>query len=195
MMALQAITQGAQTINVDMMSSGMVYSGTAAAPDAGAKWNSISTAGTLSTVYDSQTNVVSGVAFAFASSGTVHIYNDTTTGSPNPSALMSAYTYGATYTLTVTGLAANQPYGLYAYSHGNVDNQTGTITLAAGNGGSSASTSQTGDSSNFRNIYIYGLGYNYVVLNGTADSSGTFTFTVVNYLDIQSFSWLTARIN
>jgi pectin methylesterase-like acyl-CoA thioesterase len=178
-----ALAQGAQTINVDMMSSGTVYSGTAAAPDPGAKWNSISAAGTLSTVYDSQTNVVSGVAIAFASSGTVHIYNDTTTGSPTPSALMSGYTYGATYTLTVTGLAANQPYGLYAYSHGNVDNQTGTVTLAAGNGGSSASTSQTGDSSNFRNIYLYGPGYTYVVLNGTADSSGTFTFTVVNYLN------------
>ena len=182
-MGFPAITQDVQTINVDMMSSGTVYSGTAAAPDSGARWNSISAAGTLSTVYDSQTNVVSGVAIAFASSGTVHIYNDTTTGSPNPSALMSAYTYGATYTLTVTGLAVNQPYGLYAYSHGNVDNQTDTITLVAGNGGSLASTSQTGDSSNFRNIYMYGRGFNYVVLNGTADSSGTFTFTVVNYLN------------
>ena len=155
-LAFPAVIQGAQTIVMDMISSGTAYSGTAAAPDSGAKWNSISAAGTLSTVYDSQTNVASGVHIAFASSGTVHIYNDTTTGSPNPSALMSAYTYGATYTLTVTGLAANQPYGLYAYSHGNVDNQTGTVTLAAGNGGSSASTSQTGDSSNFRNIYLYG---------------------------------------
>ncbi len=183
LIVFSTLAHGAQTINVDMMSSGTVYSGTAAAPDSGAKWNSISAAGTLSPVYDSQTNVVSGVAIAFASSGTVHIYNDTTTGNPNPSALMSGYTYGATYTLTVTGLAANQPYGLYAYSHGNADNQTGTITLAAGNGGGSASTSQTGDSSNFRNIYLYGLGYDYVVLNGTADSSGTFTFTVINYLN------------
>jgi len=183
LMAFPATTQGVQTINVDMMSSSTVYSGTAAAPDSGTKWNSISAAGTLSPVYDSQTNEISGVAIVFASSGTVHIYNDTSTGNPNPSALMSGYTYGATYTLTVTGLVANQPYGLYAYSHGNVDNQTGTITLAAANGGSSASTSQTGDSSNFRNIYMYGLGYDYVVLNGTADSSGTFTFTVVNYLN------------
>lgn len=177
-----AVLQGAQTINVDM-DHGATYTGTAAATDSGAKWNSISAAGTLSTVYDSQTNVLSGVAIAFSSSGSVHIYYDAATGSPNPSALMSDYTYGATYTLTVTGLAANQPYGLYAYSHGNVDNQTGTITLAAGNGGSSASTSQTGDSSNFRNIYTYGLGYNYVVCNGTADGSGTFAFTVVNYLN------------
>jgi pectin methylesterase-like acyl-CoA thioesterase len=192
--AFAPIAQGVQTINVDMMSSGTVYSGTAAAPDSGTKWNSISAAGTLSTVYDSQTNVASGVAIAFASSGTVHIYNDTTTGNPNPSALMSGYTYGATYTLTVTGLAANQSYGLYAYSHGNVDNQTGTITLAAGNGGSSASTSQTGDSGNFRNIYMYGLGYNYVVLNGTADSSGTFTLTVVNYLNGLQLQRLAAPI-
>jgi pectin methylesterase-like acyl-CoA thioesterase len=96
---------------------------------------------------------------------------------------MSDYTYGATYTLTITGLTPNQAYGLYAYSHGNVDNQTGTITLAAANGGASASTAQAGDASNFRNIYLYGQGYNYVVLNGTSDNSGTFTFTVVNYLN------------
>lgn len=176
------VLQGAQTINVDM-DHGATYSGTAAAPDSGIKWNSISVAGTLSPVYDSQNNTVSGVAIAFSSSGSVHIYYDAATGNPNPSALMSDYTYGAIYTLTVTGLIPGQFYGLYAYSHGNVDNQTGTITLAAANGGGSASTSQTGDSSNFRNIYMYGLGYNYVVLNGTADGSGTFTFTAVNYLD------------
>jgi pectin methylesterase-like acyl-CoA thioesterase len=180
--AFPSTTQGAQTINVDM-DHGAIYTGTAAAPDTGTKWNSISAAGTLSPVLDSQGNTVSGVAIAFSSSGTVHIYNDTAAGNPNPSALMSDYTYGATYTLTITGLTPNQAYGLYAYSHGNVDNQTGTITLAAANGGAGASTSQTGDSSNFRNIYMYGKGYDYVVLSGTADGSGALTFTVVNYLN------------
>jgi pectin methylesterase-like acyl-CoA thioesterase len=165
------------------MDHGATYTGTAAAPDTGTKWNSISAAGTLGTVLDSQGNTVSGVAIVFSSSGTVHLYNDTAAGNPNPSALMSDYTYGATYTLTITGLAPNQAYGLYAYSHGNVDNQAGTITLAGANGGASASTSQTGDSSNFRNIYMYGQGYNYVFLNGITDGSGTFTFTVVNYLN------------
>ncbi|HEU5396455.1 MAG TPA: pectinesterase family protein, partial [Verrucomicrobiae bacterium] len=176
------MVSAAATINVDM-DHGATYSGTAAAPDSGGKWNSISAAGALSTVYDSRTNLLTGVAIAFASSSSVHIYYDATTGNPNPNALMADYTYGATYTLTITGLTPNQPYGLYAYSHGNADNQVGTVTLAAGNGGASASTAATGDASNFRDIYLYGLGYDYVDVNGQADASGTFTFTVVNYLN------------
>jgi pectin methylesterase-like acyl-CoA thioesterase len=180
--ALSAIANAATTINVDM-DHGPTYSGTAAAPDSGGKWNSLSAAGTLTTVQDSQSNTLAGVTITFASSGSVNIYYDATSGSPNPSALMSDYTFGATYTLTIAGLTPNQPYGLYAYSHGNVDNQTGTITLGAANGGASASTKQTGDTGNFRNIYMYGQGYDYVVLNGNADNSGTFTFTVANYLN------------
>jgi hypothetical protein len=105
--AFPCITQGVQTINVDM-DHGATYTGTAAAPDIGTKWNSLSAAGTLSTVLDSQGNTISGVAIAFSSSGTVHIYNDTGAGNPNPPALMSDYTYGATYTLTITGLTPNQ---------------------------------------------------------------------------------------
>jgi hypothetical protein len=112
---LPGIAQGAQTVNVDM-DHGPTYSGTSIAPDSGAKWNSISAAGTLSTVYDSQTNALTGVAIAFSSSsGSVHIYYDAATGNPNPSALMSDYTYGATYTLTVTGqrrrFGLDQPNG------------------------------------------------------------------------------------
>jgi pectin methylesterase-like acyl-CoA thioesterase len=180
---LSASSRAATTINVDM-DHGATYSGTAAAPDLGTKWNSISGGGTLSTVLDSQGNTLSGVTITFSSSsGVFKLYNDTTSGNPNPAALMSDYTYGATYTFAVTGLIPGQAYGLYAYSHGNVDNQTGTVTLAAANGGASASTTPTGDNSNFRNTSMYGQGFNYVVLNGTADGSGNLNFTVVNFLN------------
>ena len=180
---LPTIAHGALTLNVDM-DHGATESGTAAAPDSGTIWNSITTGGTLNTVLDSQGNTRSGVSIAFSSAdGSYRLYNDTTSGSPNPLDLMSDYTYGDTYTLKISGLTPGQAYGLYAYSHGNKDNQTGTITLAAANGGASASTSATGNATEFRNIYRYGWGYTYVILDGTADSAGTFTFTVNNYLN------------
>ena len=116
LIVLPAIIQGAQTINVDM-DHGATWLAAAlvAAPDSGGmKWNSISAAGTLSTVYDSQTNAVPGVAIVFSSSGTVHIYYAAATDNSNTSALMSDYTYGATDTLTVTGLIPGQAYGLSA---------------------------------------------------------------------------------
>ena len=171
------------TINVDL-DHGATYSGTAAAPDSGATWNSISGGGTLSAVKDSQGNTLSGVSIALTSaSGSYHFYNDSSSGSPNPSALMSDYTYGDTYTYSISGLTPGAACTLYAYSHGNVDNQTGTITLASANGGAAGSTAATGNTGNFRNLSVYGQGYNYVVLGGTVNSSGNVTFTVTNFLN------------
>src|SRR3974390_585617 len=89
LLSFQSSIYAATTINVDI-DHGATYNGTAAAPDSGTKWNSISAGGTLSTVQDSRSNTLSGVTITFSSSsGSFHLYNDTSAGNPNPSALMS----------------------------------------------------------------------------------------------------------
>ncbi len=172
-----------EVINVNMQ-HGASYTGTAAAPDSGTVWNSVTGGGTVGNLMNSLGQTLTNVSVTLtSSSGSYNFYNDNSSGNPDPLALMSGYIFGATYTVVISNLAPNQPFGLYAYSHGNVDNQTGTITLAPANGGASASTQATGNTADFRDIYLYGQGYDYVALDGLSDGNGNFAFTVVNYLN------------
>ena len=177
----------ALTLNVDVSKSGGEhYTGTAAAPDSGTTWNSFTSLSTISSgsVKDSNGDTADGVAITFSSAdGSLSIWNDAGSGSPNPQNLMSDYTYKRTYTFDVTGLTAGQQFALYAYLHGNVDNQTGAATLDSDNGGASASITQSGDYSGFRDIEVWGEGYNWVKLLGAVDATGAVSFDISTYVN------------
>lgn len=187
-LTVATVSAGAQlTLNVDLnKSSGDNYTGTAVAPDSGTIWNSFTSLGSLGSgsVQDSDGDIATGVAIEFSSSdGSLSVWNDSGSGNPNPQKLMSDYTYNRAYTFDVSGLNAGQMFALYAYLHGNVDNQTGGITIGSGNGGGSGSVSQTGDYDNFRNIDIWGEDYNWVRLLGTVDGFGNVSFGVDTYIN------------
>ena len=172
-------------INVDL-DKGSTYSGTAVAPDSGTKWNSFSSLGTLSSgsVKDSNNDTAAGVSIVFSSSdGSLSMWDDASSGAPNPLNLMRDYTYNRTYMFDVSGLPAGQQFALYVYAHGNVDNQNASIALDSSNGGDSGSTVQTADYESFRDCDVWGEGYNYVRLLGHVDGSGVVSFSGGNHLN------------
>jgi hypothetical protein len=133
----------------------------------------------------------------------IHETSQTAAGSdglsPNPLSLMgSEWTSNSTsekLVFSLTGLTANAPFSLYVYgaSNATTKGQGGTFTLAAGNGGASATTNVgTGfvsPSYANENFSVFdnnptlsinptpeqGLSWN--VVTGTADGTGTVTFT------------------
>jgi pectate lyase len=182
----------AQTINVDVNSgSSNHYTGTGIVPgDTGTTWNGLNIgSGQASvtipagSVKDSLDNTLEGVAITIASSnGTSEIkrYSSTSGPVPNPEKLMQDYTYGGTYNVSVSGLAPGS-YKLWFFGHGNVDNQAGTITVNAANGGGSGSTA---NSVLGRDLINGGAGLSYVhFTDRIVDGSGTFGFQVANFLN------------
>jgi pectin methylesterase-like acyl-CoA thioesterase len=189
---LLAITATAQTINVDVNSgTSNNYSGPGiASGDTGTTWNGLNinsgqTSVTIAagSVKDSAGNTLPDVTVNIASSnGTSAIsrYSSTTGPVANPEKLMQDYTYSGTYNVTVSGLAAGT-YKFWFFGHGNVDNQAGTVTVDAGNGGGNGSTANSPLS---RDLINGGHGVSYVYLDGlTVGSGGTFKFQVGNFLN------------
>lgn len=167
------------TLNLDVNKySSDVYSGTAAAPDAGTNWNQFTVPAastyTMANVVDSAGNVTSNsITFSRASNFSVWA-NASSSGNPNPSLLMRDYLYGGGYTVTVSNLPAGI-YILYAYAHGDAAGQTSAVAVDAANGGVSGSTTDTGE---FLNIYQAGaLSNSYLALSGNVGASGNFKFT------------------
>jgi polygalacturonase len=134
---------------------------------------------TSNNVTDSSAHVT---ACSITVAGSFSSWPDTTTGNPNPVNLMADYFFNGPYTITFSNLAQGT-YALYDYAHGNALDQNSVVTVSAGNGGASASTTANATyTSNFRDTTA-GPGVAYVVLNGTVGSSGTFTFTNASYLN------------
>ena len=89
--------------------------------------------------------------------------------------------FNNTYTVTLSSLPQGA-YLLYVYAHGDQDNQTSTITLAAANGGGTKSTVQNGGA--FRDAFAAGAeGVAYVKFNATVGAAGTLQFSSGNYLN------------
>lgn len=187
-----AMVAASQTINVDVNSgSSNNYSGLGiASDDAGITWNGLNigsgqTSVTIAagSVKDSLGNTLPGVSVNIASSnGTsaINRYSSTTGPVANPEKLMQDYTYSGIYDVTVSGLTAGT-YKFWFFGHGNVDSQTGTVTVDATNGGGNGSTA---NSSLGRDLINGGDGVSYVYLDGlTVDSGGTFKFEVGNFLN------------
>lgn len=172
----------APTANLNFdIDSGSSYTGTAAAPDTGTFWNAISSQSTssftLSNVRDSGGRTTIYDVTISSSGGDIRTWNDTSLGNPNPSALMSDYTWGHTYTVTLSELPAGN-YFLYVYAHGDQANQNSTVTVAAANGGASGTTGATG--TEYRNLSTTGAeGYSYLRFATTVGASGTLSFSAV----------------
>jgi hypothetical protein len=171
-------------LNVDC-GSGAVHASTAAAPLAGKTWNSITAQATSSYTLNNAIGANGGPTacdVTIASSGsTIKAWNETTLGNPNPSALMSDYLYGNTYTVTVTDLPAGN-YQLYVYAHGDAVAQASTVTVHADNGGGSATAGTSG--TEYRNLGTAGAeGYSYLKFQPVVGADGTLVFTVSAYLN------------
>ena len=171
-------------LNVDC-GSGAVHASTAAAPLVGKVWNNVAAQSTSSYTIQNAIGANGGAtpcSVTISSSGsTIKAWNETTLGNPNPSALMSDYLYGNTYTVTVTNLPAGT-YQLYVYAHGDAVNQGSAVTIHADNGGGSAVTGTTG--TEYRNLTAAGAeGYSYLKFQPVVGAPGTLVFTVASYLN------------
>ena len=181
--------EAALTINVDVNngSSGN-YTGTALAQDSGTVWNGLGigsglTSVSINNISDSQGNTLTGVGVNIASHdgvSQIHRYSTTGNSTPNPQNLMMDYTYNGTYDVTVSGLPSGT-YSFWFFGHGDQNNQAGTVTVDAGNGGGSGSTA---NSALGRDLYNGGQGISYVAFTAkTVSGSGTFKFQVANFLN------------
>lgn len=165
-------------LNVDI-DKGSSYTGTAAAPGDGTIWNAISAQSTssftLSNVLDSKGKSTPHDVTISSSGGDIKSWSNSTLGNPNPSALMSDYLFGHTYTVTISELPVGN-YFLYVYAHGDQANQNSTVTVAAANGGGSGTTATTG--TEYRNLYTAGAeSYSYLKFQPTVGAAGTLSFT------------------
>ncbi len=176
-------------INVDCNSSaGNNYTGLAVAPGSGTSWNSFvspgagAPTGTLTGVLDSSGAATTSSVTLTSSGSDIYVWNDASTGAPNPTLLMQDYLFGNTYTVTMNGLPQGD-YLLYVYAHGNADNQTSLVTLAAGNGGGSKTTATSGTTT-FRDAFATGAeGIAYVKFAPTVGAAGSLQFSCGNYLN------------
>lgn len=171
-------------LNVDC-GNGSAHTGTAAAPLAGTVWNTVAGQSTTSHTLNNATSATGSATpcdITITTTGTnIKAWNETTLGSPTPSALMSDYFYGGTYTVTISDLPEGI-YQLYVYAHGDAANQASTVTVSAGNGGGSATVGSTG--TDYRNLNASGaLGYSYLKFSPVVGATGTLTFTASSYLN------------
>lgn len=181
------VANASLTINVDV-DHGTTYSGTAVAPDAGTVWNGLSISAspvsvTINDVFDSLGNTLSGVDVTMGSSdgiSTINRYAADSPSVPSPYDLMREYSFSGTYDVTVSGLDAGT-YDFWYFGHGDQNNQAGTVTVDAANGGGGGSTA---DSALGRDLVNGGDGVSYVYVSDvTVDGSGDFTFQVDNYIN------------
>lgn len=172
-------------INVDF-NEGSVYSGTAAAPDAGTVWNSFAeklgvTSHTLMNVAASNGSATPYDVSISTDGPELKVYTQTSLGNPSPLELMKDYGYGGTFTVTVSELPEGT-YQLYVYGHGDQAAQGSTVAIDASNGGGSATAGTTG--TEYRNLTTTGAeGYSYLRFEPTVGPSGTLVFTVASYFN------------
>ena len=156
-------------INIDFGNGG-AYSGTAAAPDTGVKWNSFALSALneapLVDSHDAPTSVT-------LTKPAGNDYSNSAGGSgPAGDALMRDYLWvkNGSSTITLGGLTPNATYDLYVYGLGDQTGQSILVTLDAANGGAVGNT--TGPKRSPLNE-----GENWIKLTPNADSSGDISFT------------------
>lgn len=175
-------------INADV-DHGTTYSGLGIVPgDTGTTWNSLSISSSPvsvtvgdGSVQDSEGNILGGVTITMASndgSSGINRFAADSPSVPNPQDLMRDYSFSGLYDFTITGLPAGK-YDLWFFGHGDQNNQAGTVTVDAGNGGGSGSTA---DDPLGRDLINGGDGISYVYFhNLDVDGGGTLTFQVQDY--------------
>ncbi len=179
-----------QTINVDLNNgSSNHYTGPGIAPgDAGTSWNDLDVSGspvseTITSVVDSTGATLPGVTVTIASSdgsSNINRYSTDSNSTPNPAALMRDYTFSGTYDVTVTGLEAGT-YEFWFFGHGDQNDQAGSVTVDASNGGGSGSTA---NSALGRDLINGGDGVSYAHFSGlSVGAGGTFGFQVDDYFN------------
>lgn len=178
---IEVIPYIGQGINLDAnTNTGGNYTGLAAAPGTGTVWNSFLTTTPSLTDVKNSAGEATTTDIAVTSSG-FSAWSAASPGSPNPLGLMQDYLFGYTYTVSVSSLKPGA-YQLYVYAHGDQDNQTSTVTLAAANGGGTKNTAANGGA--FRDAFATGAeGVAYVKFNATVSAAGTLQFTAGNYLN------------
>ncbi len=172
-----------QAINLDVNTNvANNHAGLAVAPGDGTVWNSfLASTPTINGLLDAS-GAATPVNLTITSSGGFSAWSNTTNGAPNPLPLMQDYLFGNTYTVTMGGLPEGG-YQLHVYAHGDQDNQTSTITVAAGNGGGVKATALSAGGA-FRDAFAAGAeGVAYVKFTPTVGPAGTLQFTAANYLN------------
>ena len=187
--ALPLVSQ-ANVININI-THGDNYTGTAIAEDEGTVWNEVDIGGrptsiTVSDMSDSDGVTQSGVDVTLAGvdGASINRYNDTGSFSPSPLNLMSGYSYGAEYDVTISGLEAGSYYKVYAYLCGNNEGQGGGLAIASANGGSGIDSYAyvTATGASFRDIYSGGgEGVSYLVDTAVVDENGDLSMRVDTY--------------
>ena len=128
---------------------------------------------TLTLTASSPTNTIDGVVKAWENGASF-----------SPSPIVRYYTYywwNATLTLGIKGLRPGTSYNLYGYGAGDAHGQGSQWTLAAANGGASASVLADYNNGYTRDVTNpANLGHSYIKLTGAADASGTMTVVVDN---------------
>jgi len=161
----------ASTINIDF--GNVEYSGIAAAPDTGTKWNSFAYGALTNAPLSDSSNTPTSVTLTKPSSSD---YNNAGGGSgPADDALMRDYLWvkNEASTITLGGLTPEATYDLYIYGLGDQTDQSILVTLDAANGGAAGNT--TGPARSPLNE-----GENWIKLTPNADSSGNILFTWQN---------------
>ncbi len=158
----------AASINIDF--GNVEYSGTAAAPDTGIKWNSFALRALTNAPLVDSSGTPTSVTLTKPTSDD---YNNAGGGSgPADDALMRDYIWvkNGSSTITLGGLTPNATYDLYIYGLGDQTDQSIFVTFDAANGGAAGNT--TGPKRSPLNE-----GENWIKLSPNADSSGNILFT------------------
>ena len=158
----------AASINIDFGNA--EYSGIAAAPDTGIKWNSFAYGALTNAPLVDSFNTPTSVTLTKPSSND---YSNAGGGSgPVSNALMRDYLWvkNGSSTITLGGLTPEATYDLYIYALGDQVHQSILVTLDADNGGAAGNT--TGPKRSPLNE-----GENWIKLSPNADSSGNILFT------------------
>lgn len=159
-------------VNVDF-GNGPVFSGTAAAPDSGSKWNSYANGNSPASAVKSSADVATTVGMTFAASGT---FSDPT-GVNGPASgggtltsgveLMQDYMWSNSLrTVTISGLASGRSYDLYVYGYGDTAGQNCGVRL---NGISKQTSNPAG-------LVTLTRGAHFITHTAIADGSGQISF-------------------
>jgi fibronectin type 3 domain-containing protein len=159
-------------VNVDF-GNGPVFSGTAAAPDSGTKWNSYTNGNSPASAVKSSADVATTVGMTFDANGTFSDpagVNGAASGGgslTNGFELMQDYIWSNSLrTITIRGLASGRSYDFYMYGYGDTVGQNCGVRL---NGISKQTSDPTG-------LAIPTQGAHFVTFAAIADESGEIAF-------------------
>lgn len=159
-------------VNVDFGGT-PVFSGTAAAPDSGTKWNPYANGNSPASAVKSSADVATTVGMTFDANGTFNDLlgvNGAASGGgslTNGFELMQDYMFSSSLrTLTITGLVSGRSYDLYMYGYGDTVGQNCGVSL-------DGISKQTSDPTGLTTLT---QGAHFVTFAAIADGSGQITF-------------------